>query len=124
VAELLGVHYRTIQQWVAWYRAGGLAEVRRHRHGGRPGAPSHLSAPQRQALLEQAATGAFATALDAVVWVEQQFGAHYTEAGMLSLFRRLHLKRKVPRPLAGQASMAAQTAWKRGASRTRWLPPG
>jgi transposase len=122
VAELLGVHYRTVQQWVSWYRQGGLAEVRRHRQGGRQGAPSRLSPAQRQALLDQAATGAFATALDAVGWVAQQFGVPYTAGGMHSLFRRLRLKRKVPRPLAGQASLAAQAAWKRGGSRTRWLP--
>ena len=124
VAHLLGVHYRTVQQWVAWYRTGGLAEVRRHRHGGRQGAPSRLTAQQRQILIDHAATGALATALDAVVWVEQHFGVPYTEAGMLSLFRRLHLKRKVPRPLAGQASLATQAAWEKGASRRRWLPSG
>ena len=124
VADLLGVHDRTIQQWVAWYRTGGLAEVRRHRHGGRQGAPSRLTAQQRQVLIDHAATGALATVLDAVHWVEQHFGVRYTEAGMHSLFRRLHLKRKVPRPLAGQASLAMQTAWKKGGSRTRWLPLG
>src|SRR5918912_435754 len=111
VADLVGSGYRTVQQWVAWYRTGGLAEVRRHPHGGRQGAPSRLTAQQRQILIDHAATGALATALDAVHWVEQHFGVPYTEAGMLSLFRRLHLKRKVPRPVAGQASLATQAAW-------------
>jgi transposase len=27
VAELVGIAYRTLQYWVAWYRDGGLAEV-------------------------------------------------------------------------------------------------
>ena len=37
VAPLVGIHYRTIQQWIAWYRAGGLTEVLGHRHGGHAG---------------------------------------------------------------------------------------
>lgn len=32
-ARTTGVHPRTIRQWVAWYRKGGVAEVRRHRAG-------------------------------------------------------------------------------------------
>lgn len=36
-ATLLGVHYRTVQEWVAWYRRGGIAEVRRRKHGGNHG---------------------------------------------------------------------------------------
>src|ERR671936_1686967 len=52
VADLVGVHYRTVQQWVTWYRVGGLPEVRRHHTGGRQGAPSHLTAAQRRAPIE------------------------------------------------------------------------
>ena len=36
-AQLVGIHYVTLQQWVAWYRTGGVVEVRRHKHGGRQG---------------------------------------------------------------------------------------
>jgi Homeodomain-like domain len=35
VAEVMGTHYRSVQRWVAWYREGGLPEVRRHKMGGR-----------------------------------------------------------------------------------------
>src|ERR687896_396149 len=35
VAEVMGTHYRSVQRWVAWYREGGLPEVRRHQMGGR-----------------------------------------------------------------------------------------
>src|SRR4051812_34761350 len=28
VAEVLGVHYRSVQRWVAWYRQGGVVAVR------------------------------------------------------------------------------------------------
>jgi transposase len=119
VADLVGVHYRTVQQWVAWYRRGGLAEVRHHRHGGRQGAPSQLSASQRQALIERAGTEGFATIGEAQAWAEQQFGVRYAYGGMRSLFHRLRLKWKVPRPLALQAPPQAQVAWKRGASLRR-----
>ena len=29
IAEMLGIHYRTIQKWAAWYRADRRAEVLR-----------------------------------------------------------------------------------------------
>jgi hypothetical protein len=34
VAETIGTHYRSVQRWVAWYRAGGLPEVMGHKMGG------------------------------------------------------------------------------------------
>ena len=108
-----------MQQGVAWYRRGGLAEVRRHRNGGRQGAPSRLSAAQRQALIERAGAEGFATIGEAQAWAEQQFGVRYAYGGMRSLFHRLRLKWKVPRPLALQASPEAQAAWKKGGSRRR-----
>ena len=33
-AQIVGVHYRTLQQWVTWHRQGGLAAVRGHPRGG------------------------------------------------------------------------------------------
>ena len=33
VAQLVGIGYRTLQNWVAWYRHGGLAEVLRRIKG-------------------------------------------------------------------------------------------
>ena len=33
VARTTGVHPGTVRQWVAWYRQGGVEEVRRHRAG-------------------------------------------------------------------------------------------
>jgi len=33
VAPIVDVHYRTIQEWIAWYRAGGVEEVLKHRRG-------------------------------------------------------------------------------------------
>lgn len=118
-AAVLGVDERTVQQWVAWYRTGGLAEVRRHRAGGRQGRARRLSPAQEAALLERAAAGAVFTVGEAARWVEEAFGVRFTYFGMRSVFRRLRLKKKVPRPLGEKASEAAQEAWKRGA----WRPP-
>lgn len=115
VAQVVGAHYRTLQQWVAWYRQGGLAEVVKHRRGGRQGRAPYLTAEQQALLLEQAAQGAFATIGEAVAWVKRECGVAYTYWGMRSLFQRLKLKKKVPRPLAAKASLAEQEAWKKGA---------
>ena len=48
VATLIGVTYRTVQTWVAWYRQGGLAEVTRHQQGGGAAARRRAS-PQNNA---------------------------------------------------------------------------
>jgi transposase len=50
-------------------------------------------------------------------WVEGRFGVRYTYWGIRTVFARLQLEKKVPRPLAKEASPEAQEAWKRGASR-------
>jgi len=64
VAALVGVHERTVQRWVGWYRDGGVTAVAGHRQPG-TGQPSFLTDDQQAQLWEQAATGAFRTAADA-----------------------------------------------------------
>ena len=118
VASIVGVHYRTLQDWVGWYRQGGLEEVLRRRHGGHGGKRRRLTPQQEEMLKERARQGAFRTIWDAVHWVEQTFGVTYTYWGMRWVFDRLGLKKKVPRRVASRASAAEQEAWKKGA----WLP--
>lgn len=118
VAAVIGVHYVTLQRWVAWYRQGGLEEVRRHRRGGW-GKPSYLSATQQQRLRKEARRGTFFSAQDVRAWVQQHFGAVYSRWGVYSLLRRLELRKKVTRPRAAKASLRAQQAWKKGAC---WQP--
>ena len=56
MAQTVGVHYRTVEEWVGWYRAGGLVEVTRHQVGGpRRQGKRPLSAEQ-EALLKEKAT--------------------------------------------------------------------
>ena len=117
VAQLVGVHERTVQRWVGWYRGGGLAAVRAHRQAG-TGQPSFLSAEQQAQLRDRAATGAFRTAAEAQQWVTHQFGVHYRPGGMYALLGRLRIHPKVPRPVNPTADPAAQAAWIKGDSRT------
>ncbi len=112
-ARVLGVHERSVQQWVAWYRAGGVMEVAAHRKAGK-GSRARLTAAQQDRLLVEAASGRFRTAAQAVAWVQETFGAVYTVSGMHQVLRRLRGKPKVPRPLAENASLEEQAAWEKG----------
>lgn len=113
VARVLGVHERSVQHWVAWYRRGGLEEVAAHRKAGK-GSRARLSEEQQAALVAEAATGRFRTAAEVVAWVQERFGVVYTVSGMHQLLRRRRCKPKVPRPLAENASLEEQAAWKKG----------
>ena len=113
VATVMGVDYRSVQRWVAWYRDGGLAEVRTH-HAGGYGQTPRLSEEQQEQLATEVATGRFHNAMAIRAWVAQTFGVTYTEGGMYSLLERLRCKPKVPRPLHEQANLTEQEAWKKG----------
>lgn len=117
VADLLGVSARAVQNWVEWYRDGGLAEVRRHRLGGAApgaGAQPKLCSAQQEALRGYARGGMCRRVADAQAWVRDQFGVTYSYWGMWRLLRRLKLRPKVPRPQARKAEPAAQAAWREG----------
>src|SRR5688572_14917455 len=49
VAQVVGVHERTVQRWLGWYRAGGVSAVASHRQAGK-GQPSFLTAEQQAQL--------------------------------------------------------------------------
>ena len=113
VAEVLGVDERTVQRWLAWYRAGGLAPLE-GRHAGSQGAPSLLTVEQRAELGDEVATGRFRTAAEIRRWVEERWGVSYTEGGMYALLKRLHCAPQVPRPVHEKADHLAQARWKKG----------
>lgn len=117
-AAAVGVNYRTVQDWLGWYRAGGLVEVRRHRRAG-TGRAAYLTREQQAQLVTQAATGTFFTVADAVRWVARTFGVTYTAKGMHRRLSRLGCRKKVPRPMNPKTSAEAQLAWQTGA----WSPP-
>lgn len=115
-SEVLGVDERTVQRWLAWYRAGGLAPLE-GRHAGGQGAPSFLTPEQKQELAEEVATGRFRTAAEIGTWVRERWGVSYTEGGMYALLHRLRCAPKVPRPIHEKADQLAQARWKKGGSR-------
>ena len=115
-AGLVGVHYRTVQQWVAWYRQGGMAELLSHRHGGSRLPERRLSVEREVQLKVLAEAGQIRTIWDGVHWAEQTHGVRYSYWGMRWVFYRLGLGKKVPRPGNPQASDQQQEAWKKGGS--------
>ncbi len=122
VAEVLGVHYRTVQRWVRWYEAGGLAAVVAHRQGGRGQTP-RLDATQQQTVADEVATGRFRTAAEIGRWITATYGVSYRPGGLYALLSRLRCRPKVPRPVHAQADAAAQAAWKKGRSSRRSATP-
>ena len=116
-AALVGVHERTVQEWVGWYRTGGIAAVRAPRRAGK-GRAARLTPEQQAQLVAHAATGGFFTVADVLDWVANTFGVDYTASGMYTLLARLGCRKKVPRPMNPKTSAEAQLAWKKGA----WSP--
>jgi transposase len=107
------VHERTVQEWVGWYRQGGLAAVRAPRRAGK-GRAAKRSPEQQSQLVAQAATGSLFTAGEVRTWVADTFGVVDTASSMSTLLNRLGCAKKVPRPMNPKTSVEAQAAWKRG----------
>ena len=111
----MGVHQRTVQEWVSWYGEGGLGEVVAHKMGGR-GQPRFLSAEQERELTEEVSTGRFRTAGEIRDWIESEYSVSYKPGSVYSLLSRLGCSPKVPRGRHEKADLAAQESWKKGAS--------
>jgi transposase len=122
VTILLGVHYRSVQRWVAWYRCGGIALVCTRRSGG-VGQPSFLSLETRAQVAREVATGRFRTGAEIREWIRQTYGIEYTVGGIYTLLKRLRGRQKVPRPIHPRTDLAQQEAWKKGDSAWPSLTP-
>jgi len=114
VAAILGVDYRTLQEWLAWYRQGGVAAVLKHRHGGERERERRLSAAQEAELKTKADAGEMRRISDGVRWAQETHQIQYSYWGMRYVFARLRLRLKVPRPRNPKASELEQEAWKKG----------
>jgi transposase len=113
--RVVGVGGRTVERWLGWYRAGGLAEVLRRVPGhGAVGRPHRLTAEQRAGLLARCAAGEFRTFEEARAWVAAEYGVGYRPGGLDTALRRLGVRPKVPRPVAERADPAAREAWRQG----------
>jgi transposase len=115
-ADVVGVHYSSVQRWVEWYRVGGLKEVLSHRCGGAGGPVSRLNEEAQEQLRVKACAGEIKSVRDGIAWARQEQGVSYSYGGMRYLFEGLDLRCKVPRPRAPQASAQEQAGWKKGGS--------
>ena len=120
VSTVLGVHYRTLQRWVSWYRTGGVEEVLSHRMKGL-GQPRFLSENQERELTEEVASGRFRTGGEIREWIESEYGVSYTPGSVYSLLARLGCSPRVPRGLHEKTDVGVQESWKRGDSVRRSL---
>jgi len=124
VVDLTGASYRSVQQWIRWYRQGGLSEALRrvvghHAKGKKP----FLNRLQQRALVAKVQQGEFRTVWDVIEWVRSRWGVRYTYKGMYSLMKGHGLGVKVPRPRSEKADVQqprsgpgfGQIAWKKGA---------
>lgn len=111
---VVGCHTRTAQQWLAWYREGGVEEVRAKKGGNYKGAPSRLTSDQTQVLVAQANKDGFESGVAIRDYIKQTFGVTYKVGGVYSLLERLKVKKKVPRPMNVKAEQAVQDAYKKG----------
>ncbi len=107
MAAVVGVSRNSVQQWLRWYREGGLDAVRSRRRGG-PGKPSYLTPNQERQVVAEAAKGVFGTAQVVRDWIEERFGVVYTRDSMYTLLPRLGIRLKVPRPRHAQTDPQAQ----------------
>ena len=119
VIQALGINPRTLRDWIGWYQTGGCAEVAHHRSGRRAAYPCRLSVEQQAELAAWAADGLFYTVKEARQWVADTWLVVYSYDGMRTLLDRIGIHPRVPRPLAVQADVAAQEAWKKGGCWTR-----
>jgi transposase len=114
----LGVHYRTIQRWVEWYRRGVLALVCSHRRGG-VGQTPFLPREAQEQVAQEVASGRFRTAAEIREWIATTYQVDYAVGDSDPLVGRLGRRLKVPRPVHPGTDRAQQEAWKKGASTRR-----
>ena len=112
VASVVGVHYRTVQSWVRWYRQGGVQEVLSHKKGGR-GTPRYLSTEEERGLAQEMSKGRFKTAGEIRDWIESEYEVSYKPGGVYSLLKRLGCSPKVPRAFHEKADLDVQRVWKK-----------
>ena len=114
VSQMTGTDVRVIQEWLAWYRSGGLNEVLRRVTGhGTVGVPAFLNGLQQKALAARVKVGDFRTVWDVIEWVKARWGIRYSYEGMRSVMKRNRCVLKVPRPQSEKANPQQQEDWQK-----------
>ncbi|MHB9132539.1 MAG: substrate-binding domain-containing protein [Armatimonadota bacterium] len=93
VAATVGVNPRTLRDWIAWYREGGIPALATHHTGMPSGKRRRLTDQQCAHLASLVRTGAVHTIGQARDWVAQTYHVTYSYWGMRSLLDRLHKRR-------------------------------
>lgn len=113
-SHVAGLGERSGQRCLSWYRQGGVAEVLSHKHGGHAQQQRFLNEEQESELIERSESGQLKTVWAAVNWSKETHNVAYSYEGMRSVFKRLGLRKKVPRPQHEKSDQSAQSAWKKG----------
>lgn len=115
IMHMLARSKNFVQRWVYAYRDSGLEAVRPKRQSGRP---PKLSASQEPSFKERVLSGP--TEADGVCTLhaqdvrrilEEEFGVHYTLAGVYDLMHRLGLSCLAPRPRHRKNDPEQMQAW-------------
>ena len=112
---MAAINERTGQRYLKWYREGGVANVLQRQHGGkRETETGFLTQEQEEALEAEANAGKIRTIWEGIEWVRDKYKVEYSYGGMRGVFRRMGLKKKVPRKQHIKSDVQAQDAWKKG----------
>ena len=114
-AEAVGVHCRSAQRWVGWYREGGLDEVLSRKMGG-VGQPRFLSESQERRLVGEIGSGRFRTAGEIADWVESEYGVRFTRGTAYTVcLSGWDVHRRFPDPGMRRRTCTLRSGGKRGA---------
>lgn len=117
VAPLVGYVYRTVQDWVARYRADGRAGLTTT-PAPPPPPPSHLTPAQWDEVRQYLRAGTTRTVDQLRQWMARTFDVTWSYEGLRKALHRERIRLKVPRPRHEKTDRAVQAAWKKGGSRT------
>lgn len=113
--QVTAINERTGQRYLKWYREGGVEHVLKRQNGGdRRQQASFLTKEQQEALKAEADKGKIKTVWEGIEWVKKEHDVQYSYEGMRGLFKRLRLRKKVPRKQHIKSDDQAQAAWKKG----------
>ncbi len=117
VAEVFGVHRRTVWQWAKRFKAEGIAGLESRPRRGRPPRLTAEQQGQMEQWLEQGCTAGG----EAVHWTlarlqtefEREFGVKMSLTGIWKRVRKMGFRQKVPRPRHRRADPEAAEVFKK-----------
>ncbi len=113
--RVAAINERTGQRYLKWYREGGVSNVLNRQYGGDQGKQTgFLTKEQQEMLKAEANAGKIKTIWEGIEWVRDKYKVEYSYGGMRGVFKRMRLKKKVPRKQHIKSDAQAQDAWKKG----------